>query len=395
MLKDFFLKIIMLCVAVAIWLPCLHLLYRPDISQYRSDQGIPPKAAMISARQFDIWMDPQLRAVELAKMQERNPEWDFMSRTYFVLALANMAIRNTGYKERALDIIDAVLENTMRIEREQGIFSFLLGYGHNDAWVMRPPRSQFIDGEIALMLAARRLVEEKKAYVPLLAERVEIMVSRMRQSPVLCAESYPDECWIFCNTVSLAAIQMADVLDGTDHSAFLASWVETAKQKLTDPKTGLLISAFGVDGTPAPSGFSPEGTSIWMACHMLQIVDNAFAEDQYRRAKNELAASFLGFGYSREWAESFPGTADVDSGPIVPWLDASAGASGLAFIGAAGFDDTEFFTSLLTSLNFAGFPQEKKGRLRYQASNPVGDAVILYSMVEGPMWDEVERRIEQ
>ncbi|MCI5159890.1 MAG: hypothetical protein D3906_15985, partial [Candidatus Electrothrix sp. AUS1_2] len=165
MLRDFVLKGIMLCIAAGIWLPCLHFLYRPDISQYRSDQGVPPKAAMIAARHLDIWTNPQLRAAELAKMQERNPEWDFMSRTYFVLALANMAIRDTGYKEQALDIMDTILENTMRIEQEQGMFSFLLGYGHNDAWVMRPPRSQFIDGEIALMLAARRLVEEKTAYV--------------------------------------------------------------------------------------------------------------------------------------------------------------------------------------------------------------------------------------
>ncbi len=72
----------------------------------------------MAARHLDIWTNPKLRAAELAKMQERNPEWDFMSRTYFVLALANMAIRDTGYKERALDIIDVVLEITMRIERE-------------------------------------------------------------------------------------------------------------------------------------------------------------------------------------------------------------------------------------------------------------------------------------
>jgi hypothetical protein len=325
-------------------------------------------------------------------MQQRNPEWDFMSRTYFVLALANIALRDGSYKRQACDIIDLIIDNTIQIEQERGAQYFLLGYGHSDAWVMQPARSQFIDGEIALMLAARRFVEEKAAYRPLLAERVEIMIARMRQSPVLCAESYPDECWIFCNTVSLAAIRMADVLDGTDHSAFLAAWLDTAKRKLTEPQSGLLISAFGVDGTPSLNGFGPEGSSIWMACHMLQVVDKAFANDQYRRAKKELAASFLGFGYSREWPTSSPGTADVDSGPIVPLLGASTGASGLAFIAAAGFADTTFFTSLLTSLNFVGFPQEKNGTLRYQASNPVGDAVMLYAMVEGPLWQEVHKR---
>ena len=47
---------------------------------------------------------------------------------------------------------------------------------------------------------------------------------------------------------------------------------------------------------------------------------------------------------------------------------------------------------LLTSLNFAGFPVRRGGQLRYCASNAVGDAVLLYSMVLGPLWREVDRR---
>ncbi len=393
-LKIFLVKILILFIAASIWLPCIHFFYKPDIKKYRSGEEISLKARMLAARHLDIWTDPKLRDMELAKMQTRNPEWDFMSRTYFVLALANMALKDEKYKQQACDIIDAIIDNTLRIEREKGLYHFLLEYGYGSPWIMQPPRSQFIDGEIASMLAARRMIEEKASYIPLLSERIEIMITRMQKSPVLCAESYPDECWVFCNTISLAAIRMADLLDGTDHSAFLSSWIATAKQRLTESKSGLLISAFGVDGTPASCGFGPEGSSIWMACHMLQIVDKEFAEDQYRRAKNELFSTFLGFGYSREWTRSSPGVADVDSGPIIPFLGASASASGLAIVAAAGFNDTKFFTYITTSLNFAGFPKESNGRLHYQASNPLGDAVLLYAMVEGPLWKEVERRSE-
>jgi hypothetical protein len=394
-LKDFLLKFLSLFIAMIIWLPCIHFFYKPDIREYRNNRGIPSKARMMAARHLEIWTEPRLREIELRKMQQRNPEWDFMSRTYFVLALANMALRDQECKKQACDIIDIIIDNTIRLEREKGFEHFLLGYGRSDLWIMQPSRSQFIDGEVALMLAARRLIDEKASYAPLLSERIELMVSRMRQSPVLCAESYPDECWLFCNTVSLAAIRMADVLDGTDHSEFLSSWINTAKLKLKEPKTGLLISAFGVNGTRAPCGSGPEGSSIWMACHMLQIVDKEFAADQYRRARKELFRSVLGFGYSREWATSSVGVADVDSGPIIPYLDASASASGLALIAAAGFDDTEFLIALITSLNFAGFPRETDGKLYYQASNPVGDAVMLYAMVEGPLWNEVQRRSAQ
>jgi hypothetical protein len=220
------------------------------------------------------------------------------------------------------------------------------------------------------------------------------MVPRMQKSPVLCAESYPDECWLFCNTVALAAVRMGDVLDGSDHSAFLDAWVRTAKERLLESTTGILISAFGVDGSPAPAAFGPEGSSIWMAAHMLEVVDPAFAKDQYERARAELAGSFLGFGYSREWPRGLEGFVDIDSGPIVPGLGASASASGLAVLAAAAFDDVAYFGKLMVSLECGGFPTKTKGRLRYQASNPVGDAVLLYAMTEGPLWDAVKRRMQ-
>jgi hypothetical protein len=391
--RGILLKLLALVMAAAIWFPCLHFLFRPTPGSFRSEKGIAPRAQMLAARHLAIWTDPQLRRKELLAMQARNPEWDFMSRTFFVLALTNMALRDPALKRQACEIADVILEDTLKHERQRGLYHFSLGYARNPGlWVMKPPRSQFVDGEIALMLAARRWLEEKAEYRPLLAERVDIMVRRMRRSPIRCAESYPNECWLFCNTVSLAAIRMADALDGTDHSEFLAEWVQRARGRLVETRTGLLISAFTPHGVPAACGYGPEGSSIWMACHMLQIVDHAFARDQYRRARRELARSFMGFGYSREWPESCPGTMDVDSGPVVPYLGASASASGLAIMAAAAFGDRPFFSKLLTSVNMAAFPMEADGQIRYQASNPVGDAVLLYAMVLGPLWDEVEEQ---
>ena len=55
-----------------------------------------------------------------------------------------------------------------------------------------------------------------------------------------------------------------------------------AKQKLVDPKSGLLISSFTTDGAPMAG---PEGSSIWMVAHSLQLLDEDFARDQYQRAR--------------------------------------------------------------------------------------------------------------
>ena len=392
MVKKIALNLAVLLIAAAIWLPFVHFFFKPDLSEYYSEKGVPPMARMLAARHLEIWTDSELRKLELEKMQIMNPEWDFMSRTYFVLALANMALRDLSYKPEALDIMDAIIENTLIIEEEKGFPHFLMGYGKMGGWVMEPAASQFVDGEIALMICARRLVEEKAAYRRVLSGLTEHMISRMKRSPVLNAESYPDECWMFCNSVSIAAIRIADILDKTNHSDFIDAWLKSAREKLTESSTGILISAFGVDGTPAACGFGPEGTTIWMVCNMLQPVDGAYAREQYNRAKKELARSFLWFGYAREWPEAVMGRPDVDSGPIVPFLEASAGSSGLALIGAASFKDADFLSQLITSLNLAGFPSVSDGKLRYMASNPTGDAVMLYALVQGPLWEEVESR---
>ncbi len=367
----------------------MHFLFKPDISKYVSTNTLSPNSEKLCLRHIELWTNPAYKKIELAKMQSLNPEWDFMSRTYFVLSLANIGLRNKSYIEVSLKIIDTIIDNTLLIEKSKKFEHFLMKYGRHGGWKTQPPQSLFVDGEIALMLGARRLLKEKDQYRILLQKRVEKMMAQMRKSPILCAESYPDECWIFCNSVAIAAIKIHNELDKAGNEKFVAKWLKNIKNKLIDPKTGILISAFTLNGTPAPSGPGPEGTSIWMACKMLQIADPEFAESQYLKAKKVLGKSLFGFGYSREWPESSYGSMDIDSGPVIPVLGLSASASGLAIIAASSFNDTEYLVKLLTSLNFMGFPKETNGQLIYDASNPVGDSVLLYSLVQGPLWKKV------
>ena len=256
---------------------------------------------------------------------------------------------------------------------------------------MQPPHSLFLDGEIALMLASRRVVEEKPEYKPLLTERVNAIVERFQKSPHMMLESYPDECWMFDHCVALDALKTADYLDGTDHSRLIRDWLAMAKQKLVDPKSGLLISSFNTDGMPLAG---PQGSTIWMVAHSLQLLDEDFARDQYQHARKELGAVTLGFGYAHEWPDDWRDEANIDSGPIIPVFDVSAGSSGMAFIGASSFDDDQFLTSLAATVDFAGFPSRNGGRLKYCASNQVGDAALLYAATMGPLWQKIESGVK-
>ena len=376
-----------LVIAALVWLPCLHFFFTRPVSEFRQEQGLSPEARQLAARHLQLWIEPGLRETELNKMRVSNAEWDFMGRSYLVWSLANMALRDSASKPLYLRTMDQIIDETLRLEKQEGMYFFLMPYAKDSRYVMQPAHSLFLDGEIALMLASRRVVEERPEYKPLLTERVDAIVERFQKSPRLILESYPDQCWMFDHCVALDAMMMADHLDGTDHSALIHEWLAMAKRKLVDPKSGLLISSFTTDGTPLDG---PEGSSIWMVTHSLQLLDEDFAHDQYQRARKELGEITLGFGYAHEWPETWKGEANIDSGPIIPVFEISAGSSGMAFISASTFGDDKYLASLAATLDFAGFPSRTGGRLKYCASNQVGDAALLYAATLGPLWEKVK-----
>jgi len=386
------LGLVAVSVAAVVWVPCMHFFFRPDMDAHFSATGIPARADELANRHLRLWLDPQARAIEIQKMRASNAEWDFMGRTFLVLSLANMSLRDHSRAATYLPVMDTIIDETLRLEREQGMYVFLMGYARTGQYVGKPERSLFVDGEIALMMAARRLVAERADYRPLMHERVDAMIAAMRQSKALLAESYPDECWMFDHATALAVMRAEDALDHTDHRAFLHEWLDTARQNLIHPATGLLCSSFGTDGGVNDG---PEGSTIWWVSHALQVVDRSFAADQYTRAKKELSREVCGFAFAREWPVSWQGPVDIDSGPIIPGLQLSTGSSGLAFIGASAFGDRDYLQKLLTSIYLGGFPVRHRGELKFCASNQVGDSVLLYAMTLGPLWQEIERRSPQ
>ena len=390
--SRFLIALLSLILAVAIWLPTVHLFFRPRLVDFRQAHGIAPQVRPLAARHLALWEDPVRRAAEINRMRANNAEWDFMGRTYLVLALANLAIREPQQEPRYLGVIDTILDETLRLEQDRGMYFFLMDYAKRGPFRAQPPRSTFIDSEIALMLAARQLVQPDPHYVAPLAQRIDLLVQYMSRGPVLCGESYPDECWLFCNSAAIAAIHLSDRVDGRDHSAFIQRWLATIKAKLIDPQSGLLVSSFTYTGRPMDG---PEGSSIWMIAHCLKLVDPNFAAAQYRLARQQIGCVLLGFGYAREWPATWQGRTDIDSGPIVPIVNASSGSTGLALLGAATFHDDAYLRQLLTTLQFAAFPLRHGGELRYAASNQVGDAVMLYAMVEGPLWDRAAAKREE
>jgi hypothetical protein len=62
-------------------------------------------------------------------------------------------------------------------------------------------------------------------------------------------------------------------------------------------------------------------------------------------------------------------------------------------VGAAAFDDEPLLDGLVTSLQLAAFPMEDETGLRFSAGNHLADAVLLYALTEGPLWQQTRRSI--
>lgn len=383
--------VLSLFLAVVVTLPALRLLHAPRRELI---------ANALARRAVRSWTNEH--AADGA-MRGVNPEWDFMARTFTVLALASRiasadeshpaaSATSAGLsadgpaRAESLAAIDAILDDTIATAAREGQTHFMLRYASARPFVDPEAASLFVDGELVMMIAARELVAPGSRYMPEARRRAARIERTMRRSPTLSGESYPDECWTFCNTTALAGLSLLDRVDGSDHRALADAWVAFAKGHLVDPSTGLLVSSFTRDGTTLDG---PEGSSLWMSAHALSFIDEDFAKDQYARARKELGRTFLGFGWAREWPVSTRAPrVDVDSGPIVPLLEASAGSSGLALLGASAFGDTAYGDALVASLDLAAVPSADG----YRASNAVGDAVTLYAFSEGSLRRRAHRQ---
>lgn len=349
--------------------------------------SITRKANEMMARHISVWSNPDVKATEINPMRSVNPEWDFMGRTFVVLGLASVSLAEPSRQAELLPVIDQIIEDTIQVEAAEGQQTFLLRYAQYQPWKDPSGRSLFVDGEIALMIGARRLVADDGRWDQEHKARIDASADQISRSPALLGESYPDETWMFCNAVAMAALRIYDALEpAADHSALTTRWIERMKQDQRDAQTGLLVSSTTWSGERKDG---PEGSTIWLVSHMLQFVDPIFAEDQYQRARRELGRTLLGMGYALEWPVGQEDWQDVDAGEIVPGLGASTSSSGLAIIAARSFSDKRWHAALLRALGATARPEREGGELRYARGNQVGDAVIFYGMVEGPLREKL------
>ena len=330
------------------------------------------------------WADGQTPASYI-EMRRQNPEWDFMARTFLVLTLAEHALADPKETERAKKTIDAIIADTLSQEALHGPSRFLLSY-----WERAPLRgnghSLFVDGEILVMMGARRMIDDD-AWQTEMSSRAALVASSLGAGSALpIAESYPDEGWMFCHAMAMIGLRMHEVLDDADHTALKSEWLAAIRSDLIHPETGLLVSEFNMDGIHYDG---PEGSSIWAVAVALQLLDPDLARQQYELARQHLGGSVLMMGYAREWPRGHEGPTDIDSGPLVPIIDASASSSGFALLASQAFGSDAWNRQLRRALGAAFLVMKVDPYLATAADNPVGQSVVLWGLSFGPLWERL------
>lgn len=343
------------------------------------------RTARLLESQANSWEDPLLRAKSTNELRRNNPEWDFMRRTFLVQAATNRALSHPEEADRWRALIDDILTQTLEEEARYGHAHFLLGYAGAKPWLDASGRSLFVDGEIALMLGARRFLGDDETLATAHRRRVARMTAHFERSPAGLPESYPDEAWLFCVTNALVAVRMADVLDQTDHQALIDRFVARAPS-LMEPRSGLLGSEFTTDGRMLDG---PEGSSLWLVVTNLVVLDADLASSQYDGAIRALYHDLAGLAWASEWGPDWRGPEDIDSGPIVPVVDASPASSGFAILATRAFGDQERHAALTRSLRAADLLVRLDPRLAELAANPMGDTIVLHGLTHGPLWERL------
>ena len=170
--RTFWLSVFALLIAAAIWLPLVHRFYCCASGEYKCETGVPPRAARLAKHQLQLLQQSPRSTQEREAMRAVNPEWDLMGRTYLVLSLVNMAKREPAQTTEYLKSVDQIIDETLQMEAEYGPLHFLMPYARAQPWVLQPPRSQFVDSEMAMMLAARRALEDSPRYAEEVRQRI-------------------------------------------------------------------------------------------------------------------------------------------------------------------------------------------------------------------------------
>jgi hypothetical protein len=236
------------------------------------------------------------------------------------------------------------------------------------------------------MLGCHRLLDQASPYKALHDSLSASLYRRLAAAPSHCLESYPGGVWVPDNTVALASLQLHSDLTGSPYRAFCQQWAAYARQHLTDPATGLLLSK---PTTRHQAAEEPRGSHMGWSIFFLYRFAPAFAAEQYRGYQLNFSTNFGVIRLYRERIGSYETSeGDVDSGPLI--LGYSIPANAFAFGNAVALRDWRNAQRLRRVISFGSREIETLTELQYGVRfvdlsvSPLAEALLLHAETMTP-----------
>lgn len=287
-----------------------------------------------------------------ARMQELFPEGEF-----FTLVLTGLAEANRGRTDQAAALLTA---------------SGRPGVADRFGGVRALDHGTFYRGW-RLLLAAEIARRSQGGSTQALQDEADAIEAALLADPAGVPESYPGGRWPCDAVVAMAAVVRTHQLAGRPTAT--GAWL-TRLDAVRDPATGLLPHRLDA-GTTAPQGSSQA---------IIQAFWSAVSDDpapDWQRFKQLFLSRELGLVGVREHPIGSAGGGNVDSGPLV--LGVSASASAVTLAAARAHGDESLAVDLDREAELLGLPLDQGDGRRFAFGLlPVGDAWVAWARTTTP-----------
>jgi hypothetical protein len=329
----------------------------PNVRLYATEQGT---GALVAQQRF---LGERLRAGGGEQMQAYFPEGYFFSHVLYGLTWLDLARRDDGGGLRQEALREArwalrALESTSgRAPFDQDLRPaygvFYIGWSNR------------LRGGI-VELAGRNAPEAARFRADCAALARELAAN----GPFL--QAYPGQAWPVDTVVAVSALRLHDRAFGEHtYDSAVRDWIAAAREQ-ADPATRLLPHQVEPQLTGA------RGTSQSIIQRFLPEIDAGWARAEYAEYRRWFADTRFGLPVVLEYPRGKTGTGDVDSGPLILGVSASAT---VVTIGAARVHGDQQLAGPLTGFGEAlGAPIRLRGQKWYAFGVlPIGDAFLAWS----------------
>lgn len=307
--------------------------------------GEPPRIAFrlhrSLSRRYETWARERVesgRAAQLNTYDISGTEWPMFSSVFYLWTTESL--QDAWEQDHSLAREAPTQYANGAIEAAAA----LIADPNNAAWVKQHWGDNYLHQEnlfyrmllISGLTSYQKLTGQRQ-YEGLLKDQVETLSAEIDRSPYGLLDDYPGECYPIDILPAIAAIQRADVVLGTDHSAFVQRALRGFEGSRLDPATGL--PAYVADSKTGQGYGSARGVGISFMLIWAPELWPQTAKDWYALYERQFwrdSGLIVGF---REYPEGYRypiGLLDVDAGPVIADYGTAASAFGIGAARANG-----------------------------------------------------------